>query len=144
MRKIIENDTTSLGECIRRERKKSGLTQGQLGERIGLRASRVSKIEKGAPISLETASFILGKMGSKLKLNVVPSTWDRDSTGYIMSCVYHYSKFKKIPLAQSYRYLKTFKGIDYLSRYMQIEQTLSFEEVSHNLSKVCVNNGGSL
>ena len=38
---------------IREERKKKGLTQAQLGRLIGLKESRVSKIEHGAPITPE-------------------------------------------------------------------------------------------
>ena len=57
-------ENKSLGMIIREERKKKGLTQAQLGKLIGLKESRVSKIEHGAPITPEVASFILGKLGS--------------------------------------------------------------------------------
>lgn len=38
-----------LGAIIRRERRKQGITQAQLGERIGLRQATVSKLESGEP-----------------------------------------------------------------------------------------------
>ena len=63
--KLIDMENKSLGMIIREERKKKGLTQAQLGKLIGLKESRVSKIEHGAPITPEVASFILGKMGGK-------------------------------------------------------------------------------
>ncbi len=53
-------ENKSLGMIIREERKKKGLTQAQLEKLIGLKGSRVSKIEHGAPITPEVASFILG------------------------------------------------------------------------------------
>ena len=59
-------ENKSLGMIIREERKKKCLTQAQLGRLIGLKESRVSKIEHGAPITPEVASFILGKMGSEI------------------------------------------------------------------------------
>ena len=56
---MIDMENKSLGMIIREERKKKGLTQAQLGRLIGLKESRVSKIEHGAPITPEVASFIL-------------------------------------------------------------------------------------
>lgn len=140
-KRIIEPST--LGACIRLERKKAGLTQAQLGKLIGLGESRVSKIENGNP-SLEVASFILGKLGSELKLNVININQDNKSTSFLMSVIYHYSKIKEISLASAYGYLKTFKGLEYLNNFIEIERTLSFDDIAKNLSTVCANNGGSL
>ena len=38
-----------LGAIIRRERKKQGLTQASLGEKVGLRQATISKLEAGEP-----------------------------------------------------------------------------------------------
>lgn len=138
-------EKTTLGTCIKMERKRSGLTQAQLGKLIGLSESRVSKIENGAPITPEVASFILGKMGSSLQFNVVHSIDnDRDSISYLISSVYHHSNIKKVPLSKSFSYLKNLKGLDYLIKYREIEQTLSYEEIVSDVSKVCANFGGIL
>ena len=139
-----EMEATTLGACIRMERKKAGLTQAQLGKKIGLGAARVSKIENGAPITPEVASYILGKMGSELQLKVVNTTNDAKSTSFMMSVIYHYSKIKNISLNRAYQYLKTFRGLDYLNQYIDIEQTLSFEDIAGNLSNICAKNGGAL
>lgn len=142
-----ESGNNTLGECIRLERKKAGLTQAQLGKLIGLKESRVSKIENGygKPITPEVASFILSKMGSTLQFDVVGSRRnDKDTTSFLMSVMYNYSQIKDISLARAYRYLKTFKGLDYLVKYKDIEQTLSYEDIADNLSKICARNGGAL
>lgn len=139
-----ENRESTLGALIRMERKKVGLTQAQLGKLIGLGGPRVSKIENGAPITPEVADYILGKMGSELKLNVVNNRNDTFASSFITSVLFHFSKIKGISLERAFRYLKTFKGLDYLSRYMEIERTLSYEEISDNLSLVCSRNGGAL
>ncbi|MDE6669055.1 MAG: DUF3791 domain-containing protein [Muribaculaceae bacterium] len=143
MKKTIE--TTTLGACIRMEREKVGLTQSQLGERIGLKASRISKIEHGAPITPEVASFILSKMGSELQFKVVNShVNDKETVDFLIAVIYNYSKIKNISLSRAFRYLKTFKGLEYLTRYKEIEQTLSYEDIVDNVSKVCSHNGGAL
>lgn len=140
-RKDIEAST--LGACIRLERKKAGLTQAQLGKLIGLGESRVSKIENGTP-TVEVASYILGKLGSELKLKVINVHNDTKSVSFLMSVINHYSKIKGISLGAAYRYLYRFKGLEYLNNYIEIERTLSFDDIAKNLSTVCANNGGSL
>lgn len=144
MRTKKETKPTTLGTYIRLERKKAGLTQAELGKMIGLGEARVSKIENGAPITPEVAQYILGKMGSELQLKVVSPRNDDKSTSFVMSAIYHFSKIKGISLGRAFRYLKTFKGLDYLNRYIEIERTLSYEDVATNLSAVCSRNGGAL
>lgn len=136
-------EPSTLGACIRMERKKAGLTQAQLGKLIGLGESRVSKIENGTP-SVEVASYILGKLGSELKLKVVSVHNDKKSVSFLMSVINYFSKNKGISLSAAYRYLKRFKGLEYLNNYMEVERTLSFDDIAENLSTVCANNGGSL
>ncbi len=43
----IARTTAQIGAIVRRERRKRGLTQGELGNRIGLRQATLSKLEKG-------------------------------------------------------------------------------------------------
>lgn len=45
----IARTTAQIGAIVRRERRKQGLTQGELGSRIGLRQATISKLEKGEP-----------------------------------------------------------------------------------------------
>ena len=81
-------ENKSLGMIIREERKKKCLTQAQLGRLIGLKESRVSKIEHGAPITPEVASFILGKMGSALQINVVDkSGFNSEESDFVVSVI---------------------------------------------------------
>lgn len=64
-----------IGEAIRQTRKQQGLTQEELGERMGVQRAQVSKIENGKNIAYatimrafralgaETACIDLGKLG---------------------------------------------------------------------------------
>lgn len=139
-----DNKPGALGSLIRMERKRANLTQAQLGKMIGLGEARISKIENGAPITPEVADYILGKIGSELKLKVVSKRADAPFTSFITKVVYHFSKLKNISLNNAFQYLKIFKGLDYLEQFMEIEQTLSYEEITANLSLVCSQNGGEL
>ena len=70
-----EVDDYYIGEAIKQARKKQGMTQDELGERMGVKKSFVSKIESGKGIAYstrmrafkalgaETATLDLGKLG---------------------------------------------------------------------------------
>ena len=70
-----EVDDYFIGEAIKQARKRQGLTQDELGERMGVKKSFVSKIESGKGIAYstimrafkalgaETATLDLGKLG---------------------------------------------------------------------------------
>ena len=138
-------ENKSLGMIIREERKKKGLTQAQLGKLIGLKESRVSKIEHGAPITPEVASFILGKMGSALQINVGDNnSYDPELGDFVVSVIANFADEKKISLSQAYTYIVTFKGMDFLRQHQDIEKTLSNHEIVNDVSRVCANNGGRL
>lgn len=138
-----KTEKSTLGALIRMERMKAGLTQAQLGKMAGCGVSRLSKIENGEHVTPEVADFILRKIGSEVELRV-PLKNDEETTSFLMSVIYHYSKIKEISLDRAYRYLKTFKGLEYLSRFKDIEQTLSYSEIVNNLTIVCARNGGAL
>lgn len=143
--KLIDMENKSLGMIIREERKKKGLTQAQLGKLIGLKESRVSKIEHGAPITPEVASFILGKMGSALQINVVDKAgFNQEESDFIVSVINYFADEKKIPLTKAYNYIVTFKGMDFMRQYQDIEKTLSNQVIVNDVSRVCANNGGRL
>lgn len=60
-----------LGALIRRQRRKLGLTQGQLGERAGLRQETISLMEAGNPANrVETVLAVLAALD--LELQVAP------------------------------------------------------------------------
>jgi HTH-type transcriptional regulator/antitoxin HipB len=62
---------TQLGALLKRERRTSGLTQAQLGERIGRRQATISKLENGEPATQLSVLFdVLSVLN--LELTFVP------------------------------------------------------------------------
>ena len=124
-------ENKSLGMIIREERKKKGLTQAQLGRLIGLKESRVSKIEHGAPITPEVASFILGKMGSALQINVVDkSGFNSEESDFVVSVINNFADEKKVPLTQAYSYIVTFKGMGFYSNTRTLRRPSAIKRLS--------------
>ncbi len=60
----VEVNSCYLGEAIRNARVAQKLTQEELGERIGVQRSQISRLEKGrSPISLQTMSRVFQALG---------------------------------------------------------------------------------
>jgi len=60
-----------LGAIIRRERRRQGLTQTQLGAKIGLRQATISKLEAGEPAT-QLRTFLDALTALNLEMHVAP------------------------------------------------------------------------
>lgn len=60
----INTIESTIGKAIKAERKRQGLTQEQLGERMGIQKARVSKIERGKNISYSTVNRTFRALGA--------------------------------------------------------------------------------
>lgn len=58
-------DDYRIGEAIKAERRKQGLTQEQLGERMGVQKSQVSKIENGKSPAYSSILRAFKALGAK-------------------------------------------------------------------------------
>jgi len=60
-----------IGETIRALRKRRGWTQAELGARLGVKKSNISKMEKsGTTMTLETAVKAFAALGATMQLHV--------------------------------------------------------------------------
>lgn len=66
----VAYDTVELGEHIRRARQTRGFQQGELADRIGVTRMTISRLERGEPVSVDTALRALSECGAALA--VVP------------------------------------------------------------------------
>lgn len=53
----------NIGEAIRKARIEQNLTQEELGERIGVKKSQISRLEKGNSITIPTMSKVFRALG---------------------------------------------------------------------------------
>ncbi|CAN5384164.1 hypothetical protein BH10ACT9_BH10ACT9_59640 [soil metagenome] len=59
-------DTVELGERIRDSRRKRGLNQDELADRIGVTRMTISRLERGESVSVDTAMRALSECGYAL------------------------------------------------------------------------------
>jgi HTH-type transcriptional regulator/antitoxin HipB len=68
-----------LGAIIRRERRSRGLSQTEIGKKIGLRQATISKLEAGKPATqLRTLLDVLASMGLEIIIDERGKTSSND------------------------------------------------------------------
>ncbi|MCQ2214274.1 MAG: DUF3791 domain-containing protein [Bacteroidaceae bacterium] len=84
-------------------------------------------------------------MGSQLQISVVGAdTYDEKLSDFVLMSILSFADSKQISYESAFKYLTMFKGINFLTEHHDIEQTLGFDEIVSDLSRVCSNHGGAL
>jgi transcriptional regulator with XRE-family HTH domain len=140
-----QENVSMLGMTIQQVRKAKGMTQEELGKRVGLPKSSISKIEKGQThISFEDASLLMDAMGEKITIQVMgmkePDEKKVERVRFVTIGVMWYAHSKKMAFADAYRYLLIYKGIQFLEENYAYEQTLPRQTLLDDLDKVCNRN----
>ena len=140
-----QENGSMLGTTIQQVRKAKKITQEELGKRVGLPKSSISKIEKGQThISFEDASLLRDAMGEKISIQVMgvkePNEKRVERVRFVTMGVMWYAHSRKMTFADAYRYLLVYKGIQFLEENYAYEQTLSRETILDDLDKVCNRN----
>ena len=63
-----------IGSLFFKRRKELGLTQNQLGEKVGVTKSEISKIENGRGITFSTINKLSEALGVETKVKLQPAT----------------------------------------------------------------------
>ena len=134
-----------IGLMIRNERLRKGLTQEDLGERIGVGKSQISKIESGKGLTIKTVTKVFNALGisaSVILQNI--QTIDKNMVAYIIATINEFAKAHNISIREANNYLIRFKGIDFLTEHYNAEHLLSFDDSVEDLTQICLNNGGGI
>lgn len=68
----------------------------------------------------------------------------KDQVEYIVAVISEFASAHSLNTAQAYRYLERFEGIDFVTRFYNVEHTLPFEDVIEDLTAYCHRKGGAL
>lgn len=137
-----EPQVSALGSIIRTVRKDKGLTQEQLGKKLGLAKSGISKIEKGlTQISYEDASLIMQAMGERLEMHVVgmeePVETQLNRSKFVTLVTFWCARKMNVSFGEAYRYLLTHHAIQFLEEVFAVEQTLTQDQILSDVEEVC-------
>ena len=63
---------------------------------------------------------------------------------YVIAFISEFARKFNLGQKQAFNYLKHFKGLDYLYSFYDVLHTQSFEDAIHDISIICLRNGGEL
>ena len=122
----MANSLENIGPMIRNERLRKGLTQEELGERVGVGKAQISKIESGKGLTIKTVTRVdaLGMSASVVLKNELKI--NKNVIAYIVSAISEFAKSHDLSVREASNYLIRFKGIDFITEHYDAEHLLSF------------------
>lgn len=141
----MTNRIENIGLMIRDERLRKGLTQEELGERVGVGKAQISKIESGKGLTIKTVTKVLDALGMSASVILQNTqTIDKNVIAYVVAAISEFAKTHHISVREANNYLIRFKGLDFLTEHYDAEHLFSFEDSVQDLTQVCLNNGGGI
>ena len=141
----MTNRLENIGSIIRNERLRKGLTQEELGERVGVGKAQISKIENGKGLTIKTVTKVLDALGMSASVVLKnEQEFDKNVIAYIIAAISEFAKSHHLSVREASNYLIRFKGIDFLTENYDAEHLLSFDDSVQDLTQVCLNKGGGI
>lgn len=141
----MTNRLENIGLIIRNERFRKGLTQEELGERVGVGKAQISKIESGKGLTIKTVTKVLDALDMSASVVLKSEQeFDKNVIAYIVTAISEFAKSHHLSVREASNYLIRFKGIDFLKENYDAEHLLSFDDSVQDLTQVCLNNGGGI
>ena len=141
----MTNSIENIGLMIRNERLRKGLTQEELGERVGVGKAQISKTESGKGLTIKTVTKVLDALGMSASVVLQNTqTIDKNVIAYVVAAISEFAKTHHISVREANNYLIRFKGLDFLTEHYDAEHLFSFEDSVQDLTQVCLNNGGGI
>ena len=134
-----------IGKLIREERVRLGMTQEELGAKVGVGKAQISKIENGKGLTIRTVSKVLAALDLSAVIKLVGEiSFDKRIIGYIVAAINEFAETYNLTVRESSNYLNRYKGLNFLMEHYEAEHLLSFEDSIQDLAQVCHNHGGGI
>lgn len=141
----MASQINEIGALFRQRRKVLGLTQEQLGERVGVSKSEISKIENGREITFSTINKISRGLSVSAQVELkADETVSADMIHYIVMCLGMFARKYKLTKREACNYLSRFKGLEFSIRNYEAEHQLSLQECVDDMAAICRRNGGAV
>ncbi len=134
-----------IGRLFLRRRKELGLTQEQLGKKVGVTKSEISKIENGRGVTFATINKLSEALGvsANVELRQTKSV-SPDVIHYIVMSIGLFARKYKLTKTEACKYLSRFKGLDFSIRNYEAEHQLSLQDCVEDMAAICQRNGGEV
>jgi transcriptional regulator with XRE-family HTH domain len=132
-----------IGTLFLQRRKELGLTQEQLGEKVGVTKSEISKIENGRGITFATINKLSKALGVSAHVELRQRELvSSDVIHYIVMSIGLFARKHKLTKKEACNYLSRFKGLDFSIRNYEVEHQLSLQDCVDDMAAICQRNGG--
>jgi len=132
-----------IGTLFLRRRKQLGLTQKQLGEKVGVSKSEISKIENGRGITFATINKLSDALGVSAQVKLKPvNPVSLDVIHYIVMSLGMFARRFNLTRKEACNYLSMYKGLEFTINNYEAEHQLSLQDCVDDMAAVCKRNGG--
>ncbi len=139
----MANRIDDIGALFLKRRKELGLTQEQLGEKVGVTKSEISKIENGRGITFATINKLSEALGVSAEIELKPATTvSSDVIHYIVMGLGAFARQYKLTRKEACNYLSRFKGLEFSINNYEAEHQLSLQDCVDDMAAICQRNGG--
>lgn len=141
----MEEKIQNMGTVIRTERIRRGMTQAELGARVGVGKAQISKIESGKGLTINTVSKVFEAMGVLATTKISTSEpADRKMIGYVVAAIHQFAKTYHLSVREASNYLIRYKGVAFLYEHYEAEHLMSIDDCVEDLAMVCYKQGGGI
>ncbi len=138
-------DINSIGKLIKSERVRRGMTQEELGEKIGVGKAQICKIENGSAMNIKTISKAVDGLDMSVEVNLTQERiLSTKIAGFMVACINDFALKYDLSIKEASNYLKRYNGLAFLIQHYDVQHLLSVEDSVQDLAIVCYNNGGGL
>ena len=138
-------DINKIGLLIREERLLRGMTQEELGARVGVGKAQISKVESGNAMTIRTVAKVIEALNMSAEVQLkAERVVSRKVAGFVVACVSEFARAYSLTIKEASNYLKRYKGLEFLTLHYEAQHLLSIEDSVQDLARVCHNNGGGL
>ena len=135
----------SIGKLFGKRRAELGMTQAEVGERIGVGRATVSKIESGKGLTFDTINRVADALEADVTVALTPKVnHGKEVIEYIVAAISEFAKRNFLTIKEASNYLLRFKGIDFLEQCYAAEHTLSVNDWVEDITAICKRNGGRI
>lgn len=136
---------SNIGTLIRDERIRRGMTQEELGSKLGVGKAQISKIESGKGLTIKTVTRVLDALNLSASVKFVGSKKiDKRIIGYVVAVINEFAKRYNLTVREASNYLNRYNGLKFLTEHYEAEHLLSIEDSVEDLARVCYNQGGGI
>lgn len=141
----MKDKLDKIGKLFGQRRVELGLTQAEVGERIGVGRATISKIESGKGLTFDTINRMANALDAEITVALTPKTGQsKEVIEYIVIAISEFAKRNFLSLKEASNYLLRFKGIDFLEKCYAAEHTLSINDWVDDITAICKRNGGGI